>query len=259
MKKIGFIGAGNMAFAIGNPLQNPIFLYDTNAAAAEKFTHPNCTFCPDLAQLVARSDVIFLSVKPQNFSDLMEQLAPIPHADKLFCTIAAGISLVFLESHLGKNTHILRAMPNTPLLVGQGAVAICKNAAATEQELQEVSALFAGQGVVCPLNEAQMNAEVALHGSSPAIFFQMAATAQQYGVSIGLTPEDSLRLFAATMAGSAKLLLQGDRTPTQLRDMVCSPGGTTLAMLEVLNQSGADAALIASFEACTKRAEELAK
>lgn len=259
MDTIGFIGAGNMAFAIAGGIQNPVCLYDHFPAAYEKFQGSRFTVCDSVSALAEQSDLLVLSVKPQNFTDILPELsAALEGKKRLIVSIAAGVTLKRLEAAL-PGQKIVRVMPNTPLLVGVGAAVLCRGQLVDDEAFAKARQLFASGGVTVEIDESIMNAAVAIHGSSPAIFFEMADAAAEYGVSAGLTRKDALRLFCQTMMGSAKMLMTDSRSPKELSKAVCSPGGTTLAMLDVLKQDDWFKKMIDSFDACTARADELAE
>ena len=256
-KTIGFIGAGNMAFAIAEGIPNPVCLYDRNAKAYEKFISDRYTVCASISELVNASNLIVLSVKPQNFADVLPEIAAaVSEKRRVILSIAAGITLETLENAL-PGQPVIRVMPNTPLLVGEGAAVLCRGKLASDSDFAEAKALFAAGGVTAEITEDKMNAEIAIHGSSPAIFFEMADRVMKYGSSIGLEERDALQLFCQTMIGSAKMMLLDSRSPKELSRAVCSPGGTTLAMLDQLEKYRWLEGLEASFVACTRRAEEL--
>ena len=162
-----------------------------------------------------------------------------------------------MQDALGADRRYVRAMPNTPLLLGEGATALCRTSNVPEEDFARVRSAFACCGVTQEIDEAQMNAVIAVSGSSPAYLYLLAKLTCDYAAQQGIDPKTALTLFCQTMKGSADMLLNSGKDPQALIDMVTSKGGTTFALLNVLKEQGFNEAMISSFEACTHRAEEL--
>jgi len=249
-KKLGFIGIGNMAAAIIEGILSTnavspehICMYNPHFEKMQRFAERGCVVCDSISALAAGCDVIFLCIKPQAFPAVFEELKPAvankKASDVLFVSIAAGITFKNLRDALGSACGCVRAMPNTPLLLGEGATALCRC------------------GIVREIDEAQMNAVIAVSGSSPACLYRLAALTCGYAEQRGIDREAALELFCQTLKGSADMLLKSGKTPQALIDMVTSKGGTTFALLDVLDQKDFDGTMEAAFTACEKRAEEL--
>ena len=184
-------------------------------------------------------DTVLLAVKPQNFDEILPVLAGCAGEKPLVVSIAAGVTFAKMEAALGADTAIIRVMPNTPLMLGEGATQLVKNAAATDAQLQQVRALFDTMGVTVVFDREEMlNEVIPFAGSAPAYIYAFADAMVQSAVQHGIAADDALTLFCQTMIGSAKMLLRRDKTPAELIRAVCSPGGTTVEAMQVLEQRG---------------------
>lgn len=260
---IGLIGVGNMAGAIINGCvfggvcrESEIGLYDVDAAKYESF--PQAKTYTHARTLVEQESVILFSVKPQVLPEVLQSLAGIPVDDKLFISICAGISTAYIEERL-PGARVVRAMPNTPMLYGKGVCALSQNARITDDEFARVQALFAPVAKVFVLPESQMNAVIALTSSSPAYLFLLADAMARGAVEEGFAYDDAVELCADVFEGAAQMLRESPLSPAELCDMVASPGGTTLAALDVLEQAEFSDIMIEAMRACTKRAAELSE
>lgn len=265
-KKIGFLGAGNMAGAIINGitssksfLPKQIYVYDILPEKRECYAQRGFSVCDTARDLAEKCDVIVLAVKPQNFEALLKEIAPAVTQQKAFITIAAGISTSYIQTLLNCACPVVRAMPNTPLLLGQGATALCRTKEVTDTFFEMAKGIFASCGIVEELNERYLNAVISVNGSSPAYIYLFAKAAVDYAKTQGIDKETALRLFCQTLKGSADMLLKGEHTPEQLIKIVSSPGGTTLKAMEVFETRGFVKMVQDAMEACTNRAEELGK
>ena len=178
---------------------------------------------------------------------------------KLIISIAAGIPIQSIEEQLGKETRIIRAMPNTPALVGAGAAAVAKGAAASGADLELATAIFGSVGLSVTIEESLMDAVTGLSGSGPAYVFMIIDALAEGGVLMGLKRDIAVKLAAQTLLGAAKLCLESGTHPEELRDMVTSPGGTTITGIKALEDGGLRAALISAVEAATIKSRELGK
>ncbi len=263
---LGFIGAGNMATAIVNGIVSSgvlppaqIAVFDVNTEQCAYFAQMGVQVADTAEQLVQDCQVITLAVKPQNFQEVLTQIKTQATPQKLFISIAAGISTDYIRSTLQCNCPVIRTMPNTPLLLGQGATAMCRSEGVTDEMFARAEGFFSCCGTVAELPEAQMNAVISVNGSSLAYFYLFAKAMLQSAVEQGITKETALPLIAQTLIGSAGMLVYSGKTPQELIDMVSSKGGTTLAALEVFYQDGLEDTIAQAMRACTKRAEELGK
>ena len=202
-------------------------------------------------------DVIFLAVKPQNFPEIYELLKPYLNKDILFVSIAAGITFQNMRDNLGADKKIIRVMPNTPMLLGAGASAMCRTENVSDDEYNTIKEILSTCGIVVDVREDDINAVIAVSGSSPAYIYLIAKCISDYGVSKGLTKETSLKLFAQTLIGSAKMLTETGYNEDELTEMVSSKGGTTVAATTVLKETEFFPLLNKAMDACVKRAKEL--
>ena len=263
--KVGFIGAGNIAGAIvsgilgkGIVLPAEVNVFDVDTEKLNAFCTPKgVNACKSISETVSCSDYVVLSVKPQNYRDVLAEVACSSIDGKIFVSVAAGISISFIKSILGANAKIVRVMPNTPLLLGQGATAACRDEIVTEEEFDCACSLFSCGGKLAVLDEAQMNAIIAVNGSSPAYLFIFAKAVCEYAESVGIDPEKAKLLFAQTMIGSAKMITDSGDELQVLIDKVTSKGGTTAAALKVFEERGFTDCIKDAMAACTKRADEL--
>ncbi|MFT8888921.1 MAG: pyrroline-5-carboxylate reductase [Ethanoligenens sp.] len=262
---IGFVGAGNMASAIVNGLVGrnvcpaaQIAVYDHHHAHYGRFEDQGVHGVETVQQLVEFADIVFLSVKPQNYDEVLQNIKPFADG-KIIVSIAAGISSAFIKKRLGESAKIVLAMPNTPLLLGEGATALCQCAPLTDAEYAIVKAVFAAGGVVQDLPEEQMTAVISVSGSSPAYVYLFAKAVIEEAVKQGIDAAVAKALICQTLIGSAKMLTDSGKEPEGLIQMVSSKGGTTIAALQALYAHGFEQAIQDGMRHCTKRAEELGK
>jgi pyrroline-5-carboxylate reductase len=264
-RRIGFVGAGNMATALVRGLLTSGLVAADHLRASD----PNPERLAPLArehgivteadnQAVGRwADLVVLAVKPQVVDPAITHLAPSLAPDTLLISIAAGISTASLEARLPESVRVVRAMPNTPAIAQAGATAIAHGSRSTLEDIELARALFGAVGRVVALDEALMNAVTGLSGSGPAYVMLVIEALADGGVKVGLSRDAALLLATQTVLGSAKLLLESGEHPARLRDMVTSPGGTTIAGLHALESGGVRPAFIDAVERATARAQEL--
>ncbi len=265
-KKLGFIGAGNMATAIINGiLKNKaksaelISVFDLSKEKLALMSEKGINCVKSGKDLVLQSDIIVLAVKPQNYDEVLTEIKSVTSKDKVFVTIAAGISIEYVQNRLEKDCPMVRVMPNTPLLLGKGATAMCRSKNISDDDFNEVYRMFSLSGNVAILPEAQMNAVIAVNGSSPAYIYLFAKSMVDYAVSVGIDSKTALDLICKTFEGSAEMLRSSGDTPETLIEKVSSKGGTTIEAMKVLDEREVPKAIFDAMAACTKRAEELGK
>jgi pyrroline-5-carboxylate reductase len=211
-------------------------------------------------QAVKAADIVILAVKPQSMAEVLAPLDKTIDKTKLVISIAAGIPIRFIEGYLKKAARIIRVMPNTPALVGEGAAALAPGGNATDEDMAMARHIFDSVGLSVVVKEDLLDAVTGLSGSGPAYMFIMIEALSDGGVLMGIPRDVSLKLTAQTMLGAAKLFLEvADSHPGALKDMVTSPGGTTIAGIKALENGGLRAALINAVEAATLRSQELGK
>ncbi len=263
--KVGFIGAGNMAGAIINGIlsntDQELYAYDIDKTKCERFGS-RVIYCDSLASLSHTCECLFFAVKPQIIDSVLEQLGnlSINWNEKILVTMVAGMSTDYFAYKLpGNAIPIVRIMPNTPIMLGSGATTVCANPHVTPKQLSFVKSLLSGASYVCDIPEEQMNAAISVNGSSPAYLFLFAKAVVDYAKSEGIDEACALNLFATTMIGSARMLMESDMDPQSLIRMVTSPGGTTLEALHVFEKNEFEKTIFDAMTACTKRAEELGR
>ncbi|HVU03765.1 MAG TPA: pyrroline-5-carboxylate reductase [Polyangiaceae bacterium] len=265
--KIGFLGAGNMAGALLSGLLSANVVAAANLCAsdprkerlAELSSKYGIRTTSDNAELVQSSNVVVLSVKPQVLPQVLTESGGKMGASHLVVSIAAGVTLAALEDKLGPGARVVRAMPNTPALAGAGATALAGGSNASSADLELARRLFDAVGRTLVLSESHLDAVTGLSGSGPGYVMLVIEALSDGGVKAGL-PRDVAQLLAAqTVFGAAKLLLESGEHPAKLREMVTSPGGTTIAGLSALEAHGVRGAFIDAVEKATSRATELGK
>ncbi|MBM3214779.1 pyrroline-5-carboxylate reductase [Candidatus Poribacteria bacterium] len=267
MAMVGFIGVGNMGMSIlkgglsaGVLESDSVLVFDALASqtAAARQEH-GVRVAASLEDLVAQSDWIVFSAKPQNVAEVLPQVARHVRPGQWLLSIAAGVRTRSLEGYLPAETPVVRVMPNIAASVSEAATAICPGASATEEHLVQAERLFEAVGVTARLSESLMDVVTGLSGSGPAFAFLVIEALADAGVQNGLTFAQARVLAAQTLLGAAKMLLSGDAHPAQLKTMVTSPGGTTAAGLAALERLGLRAALAEAVTAATERSRELGK
>ena len=209
-------------------------------------------------QVVAESEIIILAVKPQHIDRVFGQVETSDNSKCLFVSILAGVTLAKLTEGL-KTERVVRVMPNTPCLVGEGASGYCLGPGASPGDAKCVHDLLTSVGVACQLPETLMDAVTGLSGSGPAFVYQVIEALSDGGVRTGLPRDVATRLAAQTVLGAAKMVLESGEHPGVLKDRVASPGGTTIAGLHALESGGLRATLINAVQQATARSEELGK
>lgn len=263
-RRIAFLGAGNMANAIIRGLLRAGLAKEKITATVRRdekrlelesaygiaVTFDNVAAAKD-------AEVVVLCVKPQALDKLLTQIAPSIDRSKLIVSVAAGVPIAAIERRLGAGARIVRTMPNTPSLVGMGATALATGEHATEDDLKLATAMFDSVGITTVVEEYQLDAVTGLSGSGPAYIFLILEALSDAGVKVGLSRHQALKLAAQTVLGSAKLQIETNQHPGQLKDQVTSPGGTAIAGLHTLEAGGLRTTLIDAVEAATRRAREL--
>lgn len=264
-KRLGFLGAGNMAAALIKGLLHGRVLPAEQIMASDvkpdrleqlRAAHGIRTTTDNHA-LVRECDVLVLAVKPQVIDKVLTEVGREMRADQLLVSVAAGVPIEALEGRLTPGSRVVRAMPNTPATVQAGATAIAGGAHAREDDLAIARELFQAVGRVVVLDEGLIDAVTGLSGSGPAYVMLIIEALADGGVKVGLHRDTSLLLAAQTVFGSAKLLLESGEHPGRLKDMVTSPGGTAIAGLHTLESGALRKTLIDAVEVASKRAAEL--
>ncbi len=264
--KIGVIGLGNMATAIvsgliarGKVECQDVIGYDKFQTASEKIkSNLNITIATNEASVAAAADYLFLAVKPNVLPEVLPKIAPSIKKETVIISIAAGKSLAFLEEHLGRtDCKIVRTMPNTPALVLEGCTAACANTNVSQEDMKEVMGILESFGTATIVPEKLMDVVVGISGSSPAYVFMFIEAMADAAVAAGMPRAQAYEMSAQAVLGSAALLLKRGQHPGELKDMVCSPGGTTIEAVKVLEEKGFRAAVIDATLACIEKSKNL--
>jgi pyrroline-5-carboxylate reductase len=267
MRKLGFVGAGNMAGALVKGLletkrhrARDLWASDAAAGQLRRLRRAyGIGVAPDNATLVGQSRVVVLAVKPQVMDAVLAEIRPVV-AGQLFVSIAAGVPTARLEAGLGGRARVVRAMPNTPALVGAGMTVLVRGRRATAADERLASTLFGGVGdVVRVRDEALMDAVTGLSGSGPAYVYRFAEGLIEGAVAEGLPERIARQLAYQTIHGAAVMLQETGRSPADLRAMVTSPGGTTLAGLQALEAREFAGSVAEGVRAATRRSRELGR
>jgi pyrroline-5-carboxylate reductase len=262
----GFIGAGKMASALirgmlraGVTTRDRVSASDPVAAIRDDLAREaGIEGTPSNLAVVGRSDVVVLAVKPQSMGQVLGELAPAITHDHLVVSIAAGVSIATMGAALGAGRRIVRVMPNTPALLGEGASAFAMGPCATAGDAAVVQAFLESVGRAVRVPEAQLDAVTGLSGSGPAFVYLIIEALSDGGVRAGLPRDVATMLAAQTVLGGARMVLETKLHPGALKDQVTSPGGTTIAGLHALERAGVRGALIDAVQAASNRSAELA-
>jgi len=264
---IGFIGAGNMAEAMIRGLVRgghvPAARITASGPRRERLDKLVASYgiaiTLDNREVARSAGLVVLSVKPQILDKVLREIRDQLQPGALVVSIAAGVDTEAIESAITDGVRVVRAMPNTPALVGAGATAIAPGRHASEADLATAKALFDAVGITVVLDESHLDAVTGLSGSGPAYIFLILEALSDAGVKVGLSRRSAQLLAAQTVLGSAKMLIETDEHVGRLKDMVTSPGGTAIAGLHTLEEGGLRTTLINAVETATKRARELGR
>ncbi len=258
---IGFIGSGNMATAIytgilDNDLAQAqdLVLYDIDADKLNSAKQQTgCKTASSNVEVVQQSDVIFLAVKPQYMPDVAAQIKGFIRPEAYFVSIVAGWSNEKLKNALGSSCRLIRVMPNTPLLVGSGMSCLCLENDLTEDEFKAIQCIFAAMGRTMNLHENQIAAFSSVAGSGPAYVYIFIEAMADAACKLGLPRSIAYEMAAQTCIGSGEMVLKTGKHPAELKDAVCSPGGTTIEGVHALEQGCFRAIVMDAIERCTEK------
>jgi pyrroline-5-carboxylate reductase len=263
--KVGFLGAGKMASALASGLvraglaaPEAILASDVSNGARSEFTQATqartTAFNPDVAKFAS---VLILAVKPDQVAPLLLEIAPQLTEEHLLISIAAGVTLSSIESEVPDGTRVIRVMPNTPALVGASASAFALGRSATGDDAQLVSKLLSAVGIAMQVKESLLDAVTGLSGSGPAYVYTIIEALSDGGVAAGLPREIATRLAAQTVLGGAKMVLETGLHTGALKDMVTSPGGTTIEGIHELERGAVRAALMNAVRSAAEKSKKL--
>lgn len=264
--KLGFIGLGNMASAmIGGMLKEQVVITsDIIGKARTRVTEEkvkskfNIEIGASNAEVAAQADILFLAVKPIFFPEIIEEVKAAVRPGTLLVSIAAGRTLSYLKEAFGReDCKYIRCMPNTPALVLEGCTGVCADENVTEEELNRILALLNAFGKAGAVPERLMDVVVGVSGSAPAYVFMFIEAMADEAVAEGMPRKQAYEFAAQAVLGSAKMVLETGSHPGELKDMVCSPGGTTIQAVKVLEEMGLRAAVMDAMEACIEKSRQL--
>jgi len=266
-KKIGFVGGGNMAKAIigglvksGQVAPSNIWVFDRKAEANEALAREYGIHAAESAEALAREvDFLFGAVKPNVILKVLKDLANQLKKEALVVSIAAGVTLDSLATALGHDRKIVRVMPNTPALVNEGMTSVTPNALVEQPEIDEVVTIFESFGKAAVVSEYLIHSVVGVSGSAPAYVFMFIEAMADAAVLGGMPRAQAYQFAAQAVKGSAQMVLETGKHPGELKDMVCSPGGTTIEAVKVLEEKGFRAAVIEAMQQCMAKSEALSK
>lgn len=263
--KIGFIGLGNMAEAmIGGILAKGLYTREellgsskTEATAAKMREKYGIAAGTDNVQVAREADILVLAVKPVFFPEVIQQIKKVVTSDTLVISIAAGKSIAWIEQEFDKPIRLVRCMPNVPALVGEACTGVCVNDAVTKEDEGLALSLMESFGRASLVQERIMDAVIGVSGSSPAYVFLFIEAMADAAVQAGMPRKQAYEFAAQSVLGSAKMVLETGKHPAELKDMVCSPAGTTIEAVKVLEEKGFRGAVMDAIEACVNKSRNM--
>ena len=266
MGVLGFIGAGNMAEAIFRGVvssevrsASSVTCYDVSEERRQVFADMGAAAAASNREVAEGSGTVVLAVKPQTVPEVLPEITGLFAPPKLLISICAGVTTASLEEALGEGAPVVRVMPNTPLLVGKGMSALAAGRWAGQKELYRATRIFESVGRAVVVDESKMDAVTAVSGSGPAYFFYLVEAMTEAGVAEGLSVDEAAKLARATAEGAGALLEASDDAAEELRRRVTSPGGTTQAALEVMDERDVRESLVAAVRRAAERSRELGR
>ena len=265
IQTIGFIGLGNMAKAIiGGILRNHLIEPEniigsaaTEASREKARDRYGIRVESSNAEVARQADLLVLAVKPIVLPVVIEEIRDAVGEEQLILSVAAGKTTKWLSEQFEHPVKIIRCMPNTPALVQEGCSAICRSSAVRQEELEEVMKIVSSFGYAEVVNENLMDTVGAVSGAAPAYVFMFLEALADAGVKGGMPRQQAYRFAAQTVLGSAKLMLETGKHPGELKDMVCSPGGTTIEGLEALEKGAFRGTVMDAIDACIEKSRKL--
>lgn len=262
---LGFVGCGNMAQAMlqgilekGIYPKEEIIVSRRSADELEKIRDKfGIRITSDNREVAGCADVLVLAIKPYQFKEVIPEIADQVSRETLIISVAAGQTMEDIEKLFGREIKLVRTMPNTPALVMAGATGMCFNRNVTKEDKKRARELFESFGVAVVVDEKMINTVVGVSGSSPAYVFMFIEAMADAAVADGMPRAQAYELAAQSVMGSAKMVLETGKHPGELKDMVCSPGGTTIEAVRVMEKMGLRSAVMEGQMACVRKANEL--
>ena len=263
--KIGFIGCGNMATAIIKGIirkqiidaENIIASAKTKATLDRVQKELGVKVSTDNMEVTENSDILVLAVKPQYYPEVIAQIKDVVRKEQIVISIAPGKTLDWLQEQFGGDVRLVRTMPNTPALVGEGMTGVCRNQYVTDEDYATVLQILGSFGEVETIPENLMDVCVSVSGSSPAYIYILIEAMADGAVADGMPRAQAYKFAAQSVLGSAKMVLETGKHPGELKDQVCSPGGTTIEAVRVLEEKGFRSSVIEAMKACVRKARGL--
>jgi len=264
--KLGVIGVGNMGEAIlrgilreGRLTKRDVVAYDPVRKREQVLAMEFGILCAENNSIPGACPHVLLSVKPQKMKSVLEEIRPVVREDAVIISIAAGITTAYIDEHLGGKGHVVRAMPNTPMLVGCGVTAVAHGPRASAEDVHWAQRLFAASGMAIVMEEKYMDAVTGLSGSGPAYLFYLIEAMTAAGVAEGIDPDIAAMLATQTCIGAGKLLAETKKPPEQLRAAVTTPKGTTESAMNIMEAAGVKGKIVEAIRAATARSSELGR
>lgn len=266
-KKIGFIGCGNMAQAMIRgivkaktvPAKNIMVSNPSSKKLENVKADYNVLTTNDNKKVALNSDIVILSVKPNKYAEVIEEIKESVSKDAIIVAIAAGVSIEKINIMFKENKKVVRAMPNTPAFVGEAMSAITPGKGIEKEELDDIIEIFNSFGKCEVVDESLMDTVTGVSGSSPAYVYMFIEAMADAAVLNGMPREKAYKFAAQSVLGSAKMVLETGKHPGKLKDDVCSPGGTTIEAVYSLEESGFRAAVMEAVDACTQKSKNMGK
>ena len=264
MAKIGFIGVGNMGYAIFSKLievvdKKDVLFTDVNKSRCQEIAESTgAVYVEDNYNLAKEADYIILAVKPQFFDEVLKDIKDAIDESKVVLSIAAGVTIARIAEGLGGKARVVRSMPNTPAMVGEGMTGVAYDETLfSDEELKVIDTIYTSYGKYSKVPEKLMNVVTCASGSSPAYVYMFIEALADGVVKYGMPRETAYKFVAQTVLGAAKMVLESGEHPGVLKDRVCSPGGTTIAALAALEEEGFRNSIIKATDACYEVGESL--
>jgi len=260
-RKVGFIGCGKMAQAMVNGMLQSSFsqrediLASTKSAESAEIVKEafQIETILDNKQVARFADVLIIAVKPHLYGEVLQEISSYVKEETIIVTVAAGIDMAYIESQMSEKIKVIRSMPNTPSLVGEGMTVFCANARINEEEIAFIKAMFSSFGQVEMVDESLMDYIPAISGSSPAYVYMFIEALADGGVRSGIPRDKAYKLAAQSVLGAAKMVLETGKHPGVLKDEVCTPGGATIEAITTLEQNQFRGTILAAMESCDRK------
>lgn len=265
--KIGFIGVGNMGGAILKSFMkkrdgalDEVFVFDADAAKLDALKSMKGAYlCGDIRELVDKSEIVIVGVKPDVCKTVMPLISESYDDSKILISMAAGVTIAFIEDYVGKTAKIIRIMPNTPALVGEGMTSVSRNGNITDQDMKQALIILEAIGKAREVPEELIHCVIGVSGSSPAYTYMYIESLADAAVKNGMEKKEALLFAAQSVLGAAKMVLETGIDPVQLRINVCSPGGTTIEAVQKLQENGFREVVGAGFQAAVEKSKLMSR